>query len=67
MKTSQAHVAIKRIDLNSKTAPARPLSRNKGGARAGKWIEHDAFATRAVPDRIFNEGNGFDRWMKLEI
>jgi len=28
MKTSQAHVAIKRIDLNSKTAPASPLGCN---------------------------------------
>ena len=33
LKPAQAHVAIERIELNSKTAPASPLRRDKCGAR----------------------------------
>ena len=37
-KTAQAHVAIERIELDTKTAPANPLGRDEGSARAAKWI-----------------------------
>ena len=37
-KTAQAHVAIERIELDTKTAPASPLGRDEGRARAHKWI-----------------------------
>jgi len=38
LKTAQAHVAIKRIEFDSKTTPASPVGRNEGGARAAKWV-----------------------------
>jgi hypothetical protein len=53
-KTAQNHVAIQCIKLDSETASAGSFGRNEAGTGAAKWIQHDAFAARAVPDRILN-------------
>jgi hypothetical protein len=66
-ETTQAHIAVKRIELDCKSAPACPLGANESRPRTAKWIEHDALTLRAVSNGVFDHRDRLHGWMKLQV
>jgi hypothetical protein len=55
------HIAVAGIELDAVSTPAGALGRDQRGAGSRKDIEHDAFAPRAVENRVGDECDWLDR------